>query len=164
MNSRRILHIGLMLAVSLALAVGAWGVATVYAASTGPVWVNPGYRFTESITGSICAQFQVVQGATVLEPWTACTGTAPNYTCQNATNYPNASITFQFRTRTNGACTAGGGWTDQTADYITFNTGPTAVTLATLDAQPQPASWLLPVGLAFLTGTMVVYVIRRRRA
>jgi|WetSurMetagenome_2_1015567.scaffolds.fasta_scaffold38328_2 hypothetical protein len=154
-----------------------FAVGTVYANFTwGAVtrtWLNPGYQVALPVTAltandkTVCMTYSWT-GATSGGPITVECSCQGGGSCPNATwtcntnplvNIPNVNISWQINAQKNGC--SGVTTTGPTGN---FNTGATAVTLATLDAQPQPVSWLLPVGLALLAATMTVFVIRRRRA
>jgi hypothetical protein len=163
-----ILRIGIVLAAAL-LAV----TTTAYAAATfGPAtwtWINPGYRFTVPLTAltnpdkSVCLAYSV--NGTAQTP-VLCTCSGANcpaganatYTCNIAGNLPNATIAWDIASYTaNNGCT--GKSVVGASGVIT--TGPTAVTLASFDASARPASWLPPIGLALMTGALLLLLRRR---
>jgi hypothetical protein len=152
-------------------------VGTVYATfsfgTLSRTWRNPGYRYTLSgVTlsandKSVCMDYSV-NGAAQATVLCTCSGTCPDgpnatYTCDTAaTNFLASTVAITINSRnSNNSCA---GQIASTGPVTTLLTGTTAVTLAAFDAQPQSASWLLPVGLALLTGTTVIFVIKRRRA
>jgi LPXTG-motif cell wall-anchored protein len=169
-NTITIVRVGIILAVLLAATTTVYAAFT-YGTVTGPTWTRPGYQFTIPVTlldnpdKSVCIAYSV---NTVAQTPVSCTCSGTNcssgvgtYTCTIPTNSASATITWDI-----SSYTANNGCTGKSTQGPTgsFTTGPTAMTLATFDAQPQPASWLLPIGLALLAGTIVIFFIRRRRA
>ncbi len=164
------LRIGVVLvAAFLALTATAHAAATFGQASWA--WVNPGYRFTVPVTAlsnpdkSVCLAYSV--NGTAQTP-VLCTCSGANcpaganatYTCNIAGNLTNATMTWDI-----SSYTANNGCTGKNVVGATgvITTGPTAVTLASFDASAQPASWLPPIGLALMTGALLLLIRRRAR-
>lgn len=146
---------------------------TVYAAATigtaSRTWLNPGYRFTVPVTQltnpdkSICLAYSV--NGTAQTP-VLCTCSGANcpggadatYTCNIATNLISSTVTWDI-----SAYTANNGCTGKSIQGPTgsFNTGPTAVSLVSLEAQPQTVTWSLPIGFV-LASSLFLFVMRRR--
>jgi LPXTG-motif cell wall-anchored protein len=170
MNNRvtLILRIGLILAATLlAVTTTAYAAATFGQASWA--WTNPGYRFTVPLTAltnpdkSVCLAYSV-NGTAQTPGLCTCSGANcpagadATYTCNIVSNLPNATITWDISSYTaNNGCT--GKSVVGASGVIT--TGPTAVTLASFDAATRPASWLPAIGLAFMTGALLLLIRRR---
>jgi LPXTG-motif cell wall-anchored protein len=165
-----IIRSGIVLATALLVVT-----ATAYAAATfgqaSWTWVNPGYRFTVPVTAlsnpdkSICLAYSV--NGTAQTP-VLCTCSGANcpaganatYTCNIANNLPNATITWDISSYTaNNGCT--GKSVVGASGVIT--TGTTAVTLASFDASAHSAAWLPAIGLALMTGALLLLIRRRAR-
>ena len=148
---------------------------TVYAAATfgtpTRTWLNPVYRFTVPVTSltspdkSICLAYSA--NGTAQTP-VLCTCSGANcpggadatYTCNIATNLISSTVTWDI-----SAYTANNGCTGKSIPGPTgsFNTGPTAVSLASFEVQPQTATWLLPSGLILAFGAILLMLRRRAR-
>ena len=157
-----------IVAVTIAFSIAGTAYAAVIwvGAPTGLVYLNPGYQFTVGVTSMtqgddrVCLRYTVNGGPTTT---VYCTCTEPNcgtgagtWVCTIPTNYDNSTINWNiggYNNNCNGQPTSG----------LTgsFPTGPTAVTLTSLDAPTQPASWLLPLGLALLVGAFLLLIRRR---
>ena len=108
---------------------------------TGPVWTNPGYRFTIDVTqisnpdSGVCLLYSVNGGSSTKS---ACTCTSPacapatklgTWVCTIPTNYNNSTISWDMSTYS-GNC----GSQKTFGASGTFSTGPTALRLVSFEA------------------------------
>lgn len=157
-------------------------VTVVYAASfvtplTGPVWNNSGNTYTFTVcsntnpSDNICMEYDVNNSNSFtaiscsFTSLDTCTGsggsTGSTWTCV-APEVANATpFRYQFFRTNSGGCNNGSLFTG----FSTFNTGPNAITLRSIQASPAAAAALplAGVGVAAVSLAGAAVIWRRRR-
>jgi hypothetical protein len=164
-----------VLALLLAVTTTVYAAAT-FGGSTGPAFLNPGYRFTAQVTalsnphGNVCLSY-TING--VAQPAINCTCTAPDcntatnlgqWVCTIPANINSASITWDISAYPGNSCSGN----KAQGPTGSFTTGPNALKLATLAAQEAPASSYAAIALLIVVGVIavgaVLTMLRRRTA
>jgi hypothetical protein len=172
-RTKRVRVLLFLLVVMLSFTGVVYGAVTI-GGSSGPIWLNPGFRFTADVTAmssphtQVCLQYSV-DGAGV--PLIPCTCSSPGcnpttdigtWVCDIPINFSSATIDWDISAYYPGPSCPGFRAQGPTGS---FNTRPTATGLTSLAAaaSTDSARLLLLPGLAILASGLAMRVYLRRR-